>query len=98
GGSPPAPPRPARSREEAAIAGSRFSPWPRRPCPNRYQPSLCNAPTTSDDTAGLLRWEVWRALPSKKYLVLRLVRAAKPPEPGAKKKRLWVRCSAPPPA
>src|SRR5262249_46488154 len=35
------------------------------------------------DTAGLLRWEVWRAKPSKKHLVLHLVRAAKPPEPGA---------------
>src|SRR5262249_9652580 len=40
------------------------------------------------DTAGLLRWEVWRAKPSKKHLVLGVVRAAKPPEPGAKHKRL----------
>ncbi|HJZ46042.1 MAG TPA: hypothetical protein VKE41_02710, partial [Roseiflexaceae bacterium] len=40
------------------------------------------------DTAGLLRWEVWRAKRSKMLLVLRLVRAALPPEPGAKKKRL----------
>src|SRR5262245_28697553 len=46
---------------------------------------LCNGIT---DTAGLLRWEVWRAKPSKKHLVLHLVRAALPPEPGAKHKRL----------
>src|SRR5262249_46629779 len=43
------------------------------------------------DTAGLLRWEVWRALPSKMHLVLHLVRAALPPEPGAKHKRLGGR-------
>src|SRR5262249_62282680 len=40
------------------------------------------------DTAGLLRWEVWRAKPSKKHLVLHLVRAALLPEPPAKKTRL----------
>src|SRR5262249_12139097 len=46
---------------------------------------LCNGIT---DTAGFLRWEVWRAKPSKKHLVLHLVRADLPPEPGAKHKRL----------
>src|SRR5262249_11335894 len=52
-----------------------------------------------DDTAGLLRWEVWRALPSKMHLVLRLVRAALPPEPGAKRKETsrGPQAPAPPP-
>src|SRR5262249_25643190 len=40
---------------------------------------------------------VWRAKPSKVHFVLRLVRAAKPPEPGAKKKRLGGLRPAPPP-
>src|SRR5262249_36519850 len=49
------------------------------------RPKRCIA---KPDTAGLLRWEVWRAKPSKKHLVLGVVRAALPPEPGAKHKRL----------
>src|SRR5262249_61370737 len=60
----------------------------RRAAPPVIGPSDAVVQMPIHDTAGLLRWEVRRAKPTKMHLVLHLARAALPPEPPAKKKRL----------